>query len=76
MNTLVIALTGFVALADKTPADADIKAGWGAFAIFIGMAIAVGLLGWSLIRHLRTAKLNAEAGAFGTDEPESSAPQS
>ena len=64
MNTMLIALSGFVALVDKTPAPADVKAGWGAFGVFIGMAVAVGLLGWSLTRHLKKTRQNAEAGVF------------
>lgn len=73
MNTLVTALTGFVAFVDKTPAEADVKAGWGAFAIFILLAIAVAFLGWSLTKHLKKTKLNAEAGVFGPEDqdPES-----
>ncbi|HEX4191350.1 MAG TPA: hypothetical protein VHZ06_10190 [Marmoricola sp.] len=73
MNTLVIVLHGLVVLADKTPADKDVKAGWGAFWIFVGLCVAVGLLGWSLTRHLKKTQFNAEAGAFG-DEPAEDAP--
>ena len=65
MNTLLITLAGLVPLADPTPAADDVKAGWGAFAIFIALAIAVAFLGWSLTKHLKKAKSNAEAGAFG-----------
>lgn len=67
MNTLVLVLHGFVSLADEVPADSDVKAGWGAFAVFVALAVAVGLLGFSLIRHLRKAEANADAGAFGTE---------
>ncbi|MET3961083.1 hypothetical protein ABIE44_001017 [Marmoricola sp. OAE513] len=65
MNSLLITLVGFVPLADPAPAADDVKAGWGAFAIFIALAIAVAFLGWSLTKHLKKAKLNADAGAFG-----------
>jgi hypothetical protein len=68
MNTLVTALTGFVALVDKTPAEADVKAGWGAFAIFIALAVAVAFLGWSLTKQLKKTKLNAQAGVFGPED--------
>ena len=68
MNTLVIALTGLVALVDKTPAADDVKAGWGAFAVFLLLAAAVAFLGWSLTRHLKKARTNAEAGVFGKDD--------
>ena len=71
MNTFVVALTavsgGLVALADKTPDANDVKAGWGAFAIFLGLAVAVALLGWSLVRQLRKARTNAEHGVFDDD---------
>jgi hypothetical protein len=53
-----------VTLVDKTPAANDVKAGWGAFAIFLLLALAVAILGWSLTRHLRKAERNAEAGMF------------
>ena len=71
MNTLYAVAT-YVSLAvDKTPAGEDIKAGWVAFGIFLAMAVAVGLLGWSLTRHLKKTKLNAESGVFGEVEAES-----
>jgi len=62
---------GLVAFADKAPDPEDVKAGWGAFAIFAGLAVAVGLLGWSLTKHLKKTKANAEAGVFDEDpEPD------
>lgn len=69
MNTLYSIAALVTLVGDATPDKEDIKAGWGAFGIFIAMAIAVGFLGWSLTRHLRKAQSNAEAGAFG-DVPE------
>lgn len=72
MNTLYAVAT-FVTLAvDKTPAKEDIKAGWLAFGIFIALAFAVGFLGWSLTRHLKKTKTNAEAGVFGAVDPQHS----
>lgn len=71
MSTLY-AIASFVTLVtDASPDKEDIKAGWGAFGIFIAMAVAVGLLGWSLTRHLKKAKSNADAGAFGDAPVES-----
>ncbi len=67
MDLYVAVLTGLVALAEKAPRPEDVKAGWGAFAIFAGLAIAVGLLGWSLTRHLKKTQANAEAGVFDED---------
>jgi hypothetical protein len=61
--------------ADKVPAPEDVKAGWGAFALFIALAVAVAFLGFSMSRHLRKARDNAEQGAFdpsddGSDDGE------
>jgi hypothetical protein len=75
MYTLILLLPSLVPGADPVPAPEDVKAGWGAFAIFIGLAVAVALLGWSLSRHLRKARDNADRGVFGTnDEPRHTAP--
>lgn len=68
MNFYVAAITVMVSLADKTPRPEDVKAGWVGFALFAGLAIAVGLLGWSLTRHLRKTQANAEAGVFDEKE--------
>jgi hypothetical protein len=60
----------FVPGADKVPAPEDVKAGWLALGVFVGLAVAVALLGVSLTRHLRKARDNAEHGAFGpSDKP-------
>ncbi len=64
MNALLLLLPLLAAGADPVPAPEDVKAGWGAFAVFIGLAIAVALLGLSLVRHLRKARNNADAGLF------------
>ncbi len=68
MNPHVV-LTNVLPLVDKVPKDNDVKAGWTAFAVFVALAIAVALLGVSLIRHLRKAEANKDAGMFG-DEPD------
>jgi hypothetical protein len=72
MSTLVTlaAWTFFsvVSWADQVPEDKDVKAGWGAFFIFLGLALAVALLGWSLVRQLRRTKANADAGVFGPED--------
>ena len=69
MNPLIL-LPMLVAGADKVPAPEDVKAGWVAFAVFIGLAVAVVLLGISLTRHLRKARDNADLGAFGPIDKE------
>jgi hypothetical protein len=68
MNTLAILLTNLAILADEAPAAKDVKAGWGALAVFLLLAVAVAFLGWSLTRHLRRARTNADAGMFGDDD--------
>ena len=70
MNPLTLLVPFLVDGADKVPAPEDVKAGWVAFAVFIALAVAVALLGWSLSRHLRTAGRNRDAGAFGPVEPQ------
>ena len=70
MNPLTLLVPLFVAGVDKVPAPADVKAGWVAFGVFIALAIAVALLGFSLTKHLRKARDNAEKGVFDSgDEP-------
>ena len=51
-------------LADQVPEDEDVKAGWVAFAIFIGLILAVAFLGFSLVKHLRRAQAAEEAGLY------------
>jgi hypothetical protein len=67
MNTFVIAIHGLAVMVDKVPADKNVKAGWGAFALFIGLIAAVALLCWSMYRHLRKTDQNAADGVFGED---------
>ncbi len=60
-------------LADPSPQPEDVKAGWTAFALFLLLLVAVGLLGLSLVRHLRRAQANDRSGMFGRpDGPEES----
>ena len=67
MHAFLITLHSVVLAADPTPADKEVKAGWGAFWIFIGLAVAVALLGWGLVTQLKRTQANADAGAFGDD---------
>lgn len=64
MNTLLVALVSF---ADKPPKPEDVKAGWGAFALFLLLIAAVALLGFSLAKQLRKAQAAKDAGVY--DEP-------
>ena len=62
-------LTLVVSFADEVPEEEDVKAGWLAFAIFIGLIVAVALLGFSLVKQLRKAQSAKEAGVYGPAEP-------
>ncbi len=74
MNSLMLLVSLVVVVADEAPAPEDVKAGWVAFGVFLALAVAVAFLGWSLSRHLRTARTNAELGVFDdSDEPRSRA---
>ena len=60
-------LTAVVSFADETPEPKDVKAGWLAFGIFIGLILAVAFLGFSLVKQLRKAQAAKEAGVYGDD---------
>ena len=64
MNSLVIALVPF---ADKSPQPEDVKAGWGAFALFLLLIAAVVFLSFSLVKQLRKAQAAKDAGVY--DDP-------
>ncbi len=66
-------LTFVVSLADEVPQDDEVKAGSIAFAIFVGLIVAVVLLGFSLTKQLRKAQAAKAAGAFGPVEEDASA---
>ena len=52
---------------DPIPKDNDVKAGWIGFGLFLALLVAVGLLGWSLTRHLRSVERNQAAGLYDDD---------
>ena len=64
MNLFLLLVPALVDGADKVPAPEDVKAGWIAFAVFIGLVVAVALLAFSLNKHLRRAGNNRDAGVF------------
>jgi hypothetical protein len=70
MSTLVVALTALAPLADKVPSEDEIGAGWVYFVLFVLLAAAVTFLGFSLAKHLRKARTNAENGVFGKENPQ------
>jgi hypothetical protein len=55
-------------IVDESPKPEDVKAGWTAFVIFLLLALAVVVLGFSLTKQLRKAKAAQAAGVYG-DEP-------
>lgn len=67
-ETLLLAAEVLRATPDEGPEPEDVKAGWAAFGIFLLLALAVVFLGFSLVKQLRKAQANKDAGAFG-DEP-------
>jgi hypothetical protein len=64
LTVLPQVLTFVAPLVDKVPQDNDVKAGWVAFAIFIGLILAVAFLGWSLVRQLRKVDAAQDAGLY------------
>ena len=62
------AVTLVVALVDDVPKDEDVKAGWLAFAIFVGLILAVAFLGFSLVKQLRKAQAAEDAGVYDHDD--------
>jgi hypothetical protein len=54
-----------LSVVDKAPEDDDVVAGWGAFALFIGLVAAVVFLGFSLTKQLRKADAAKKAGVYG-----------
>ena len=57
-----------IAAVNEGPAPEDVKAGWVALIIFLLLALAVAVLGWSLTKQLRKAQAAKDAGAYG-DKP-------
>lgn len=64
-DLLIVSLS---VLMDETPDPTEVKAGPIAFAVWIFMILAVVVIGFSLVRQLRRAQANKDAGLFG-DEP-------
>ena len=57
-----------VRVADQTPKDEDVKAGWTAFVLFLLLIAAVVVLGFSLVKQLRKAPAAEDAGVYGSDD--------
>ena len=63
MQVLTV-LPQVLSFVDDVPEANDVKAGWVAFAIFIGLILAVAFLGWSLVKQLRKVDAAEEAGLY------------
>ena len=63
--TLLVRVTDQI---EKGPEPEDVKAGWVALLIFLGLGAAVVLLAFSLVKQLRKAQAAKDAGVYG-DEP-------
>ena len=63
MRALLITLVD-----DIKPEDNDVVAGPLGFALWIFMILAVVVIGFSMVKHLRKAEAARDAGLFG-DEP-------
>jgi hypothetical protein len=61
MSTMVLLWSAVLPHAEGSPDPADVKAGWGALGIFVLMGIAVVLLAFSLVKHLRRTRANFDA---------------
>jgi hypothetical protein len=70
MSTLLTALAGLAPLADKVPSEDEIGTGWIYLVVFLLLVAAVTFLGFSLTKHLRKARANAEQGVFGKQDPQ------
>ncbi len=53
--------TVLLPLAQEPPDPADVKAGWVAFGLFLLLGVALVVLGFSLVKHLRRARANFDA---------------
>ncbi len=67
MDSMDSLLVAFVSFADKSPQPEDVKAGWGAFALFLLLIAAVVFLSFSLVKQLRKAQAAKDAGVY--DDP-------
>jgi hypothetical protein len=76
MNTFLVSgvAAGLAVLADKVPSEDEIGAGWIYAVVFVLLAGAVAFLGFSLAKHLRKARTNAESGVFDSRDDVSQRP--
>jgi hypothetical protein len=67
LTDLILPLASVVA-AEEGPEPDDVVAGWVGFAVFIGLILAVAVLGWSLSKQLKKADRAAELGLYDPSE--------
>lgn len=75
MLDLLLVTLSLAPTTDKSPEPEDVKAGWTALLLFLGLAVAVAVLAFSLVKQLRKAQSAKDAGVYG-DEPASDEPAS
>ena len=63
-----------ILLDDPTPKDNDVVAGPLGFAVWIFMILAVVVIGFSLVKQLRKAQAAKDAGLYGDEPVDRSAP--
>ena len=54
-----------LAATDPVPTDDSVKAGWIAFTVFLLLALAIVVLGWSFSKQLKKVKKAQEQGVYG-----------
>ena len=59
---------------DPVPDDNSVKAGWGAFGVFLLLILAVAFLCWSFAKQMRKVKAANEAGVYDEQSAEGSDP--
>lgn len=78
MLDLLLVTLSLAPTTDNAPEPEDVKAGWTALLIFLGLALAVVVLAFSLVKQLRKAQRAKDAGVYGDvpepDEPEDERP--
>jgi hypothetical protein len=63
MHSLWTVLVPLIATLQEGPDPEDVKAGWLGFGVFLLLAVAVALLGFSLRKHLRKVDFEEQGDA-------------
>lgn len=65
-----LTLTSWLFAADTPrpiPEPEEVKAGYIGLLFWIGLIVAIGLLGWSLVRQLKRTQVAKQKGVYGED---------